>query len=146
MASSVEVQHVSMDEIDRIEQVYKGLKKLPSDVLVYSIDGPFFFGAVENLEQTLAQTHADPRVLIIRLRRVPFMDITGLNALEEVAENFRKRGVHIILCEANALVRAKIEKTGIVTLVGESNCLDDFPSAVERCDKLPRTVEKSPEN
>ena len=58
-------------------------------MLVYIIEGPFFFGAVENFEQALASTHTDPKALIIRLKRVPFMDITGLQALEEAVQTSR---------------------------------------------------------
>ncbi|MBL8473027.1 MAG: STAS domain-containing protein [Rhodocyclaceae bacterium] len=85
MAASVEVQQLSGQELE-MELVYSGRFKLPPGVLIYSIEGPFFFGAVENFERSLAQTHTDPRILVIRLRRVPFMDITGLQTLEEVIE------------------------------------------------------------
>ncbi|HEX5125233.1 MAG TPA: SulP family inorganic anion transporter, partial [Rhodocyclaceae bacterium] len=74
MASSVEVQQVAEHEINR-ELVHLGFTKLPPGVLVFGIEGPFFFGAVEQFERALAQTHTDPRVLVLRLRRVPFMDI-----------------------------------------------------------------------
>lgn len=60
---------------------------------VYSIEGPFFFGAVDNFERALAQTHTAPHTLLIRLRRVPFMDITGLQSLEEAIEHLNKRGL-----------------------------------------------------
>ena len=72
------------------------IDKLPPGVLVYAIEGPFFFGAVENFERVLLETHTDPRVLVLRLRRVPFMDITGLQTLEEVIQQMttaRRAGV-----------------------------------------------------
>ena len=91
-----------------------GLAGLPAGVMVYEIDGPMFFGAVDNFERALAQTGTDPQTLIIRLCRVPFVDITGLQTLEEAIADLRKRGVVVILCEANARVLAKMKKTGIV--------------------------------
>ncbi|MEI6113070.1 MAG: SulP family inorganic anion transporter [Burkholderiales bacterium] len=91
-----------------------GLAELPPGVMVYEIDGPMFFGAVDNFERALAQTGTDPQTLIIRLCRVPFVDITGLQTLEEAVADLVKRGVVVILCEANARVLAKMKKTGVV--------------------------------
>ncbi|HSW12439.1 MAG TPA: SulP family inorganic anion transporter, partial [Solimonas sp.] len=109
MASAVEVRQVEAGEL-----VAQGHPPLPPDLLVYDIDGPFFFGAVETLEQALAQTRSDPRCIVIRLGRVPFMDITGLQTLEEAIHNLERRGVRVLLCEANPRVLRKLARTGIV--------------------------------
>ena len=132
MASSVEVQQLTEKEL-MMDLSYHGLPKLPSGVLVYAIEGPFFFGAVENFERVLAQTHTDPRILVIRLRRVPFMDITGLQTLEEVIEKLNRRGVLVILCEANERVKAKLDKAGILAALGKENYHEDFAATVARC-------------
>lgn len=117
MASAVEV--VPMDEDDlRSELRDLEMTELPSGVLVFEIAGPFFFGAVENLERALLQTHTDPRVLIVRLRRVPFTDITGLQTLEEVITKLHKRGVHVLLSEANQRVKFKLWKAGVMQVLG----------------------------
>src|SRR5690606_12666716 len=68
MASSVGVQPIEGAEL-RQELAASGIAQLPDDVLVYTVDGPLFFAAVENFEQALASTRTDPRVLVIRLRR-----------------------------------------------------------------------------
>lgn len=135
MASSVEVQQIAGKELE-MELTYQGLTTLPPGVLVYAIDGPFFFGAVENFEQTLAQTHTDPRILVIRLRRVPFMDITGLQTLEEAILNLEARGIRIILCEANERVREKLDKAGILAAIEAEDYFDNFAAAIARCDAL----------
>ncbi|BAN36852.1 sulfate permease-like transporter, MFS superfamily (plasmid) [Sulfuricella denitrificans skB26] len=141
MASSVEVQQVAEKELE-MELTYQGLTTLPPGVLVYAIDGPFFFGAVENFEQTLAQTHTDPRILVIRLRRVPFMDITGLQTLEEAILNLEARGIRIILCEANERVREKLDKTGILAAIEPEDYFNDFATAIVRCNLLVGTNPK----
>jgi sulfate permease, SulP family len=135
MASSVEVQQLTDKEL-HIELQYRGLRKLPSGVLVYAIDGPFFFGAVENFERSLLYVHADPRVLVIRLKRMPFIDITGLQTLEEVIQKLAKRGVQLILCEASARVKAKLENAEILALIGRENYADDFADAIRRSETL----------
>jgi len=135
MASSVEVQQLTDKEL-HIELQYRGLRKLPSGVLVYAIDGPFFFGAVENFERSLLYVHADPRVLVIRLKRMPFIDITGLQTLEEVIQKLAKRGVQTILCEASPRVKTKLENAEIMALIGVENYADDFADAIRRSEAI----------
>lgn len=113
MADTVDVQSLDAEDLKH-DLKDLGLTRLPRDVLVYEIDGPFFFGAVENFESALKQTRSDPRVLIVRLHRVPFIDSSGLQAMDEVIQALQKRGVHVMLCEANERVRAKLWKYGVL--------------------------------
>jgi SulP family sulfate permease len=129
MADSVEVQQVSDREIGQ-EISVQGLS-LPTGVLVYSVEGPFFFGAVENFERALASTHTEPKVLIIRLKRVPFMDITGLQTLEEVVRDLKRRHVRVILTEANERVRGKLERAGLLELVEPLGATADLRTALQ---------------
>jgi SulP family sulfate permease len=86
----------------------------PRDVVVFSIEGPLFFGAVENLERALQQTHTDPKAVVIRLGRVPFMDLTGLQALQEGIEGLERRGLQVTLCEARSNVLRKLLRAGVI--------------------------------
>jgi SulP family sulfate permease len=86
---------------------------LPQNVVVYAIEGPFFFGAVDKLERALAHTHTDPKFLILRLSHVPFMDITGIQALQEAMVNLERRDVRVMLCEANMRVLRKLLRAGL---------------------------------
>jgi SulP family sulfate permease len=132
MSSSVEVRQATDDDL-RQELALQGLGQLPPGVLVYSVEGPFFFGAVENFERALAGTHTDPRILIIRLRWVPFMDITGLQTLEEAIRDLQRRGVRVILSGANERVQAKLERAGVIALVGKGNSFREFGEALAAC-------------
>ena len=111
MSTSVEVLRV--DEASLQEELEPLQRTLPPDVMVYSIDGPLFFAAVETLEHTLQRSQLDPRTMIVRLGRVPFMDITGIQTLEEVIQNLERRGVAVILCEARSNVLFKLERAGL---------------------------------
>jgi len=126
MSAAVEVQQQSAEALS---VDLKG-GKLPDGMLVYTIEGPFFFGAVENFERALASTHTDPRCLVIRLGRVPFMDITGIQTLEEVLDKFARRGVIVRLCEANWSVKKKLLKAGTIQKIGRHNYFDDFGQAL----------------
>lgn len=129
MASSVEVQQVVEEELAS-ELRANGQVRLPPGVLVYTIEGPLFFGAAETFERVLGQTHTDPRLLVIRLKRVPFMDITGLQTLEEVIQQLHKRQIVVKLCEANRKVLGKLDKAGILQILGAANYHDEFASAL----------------
>ncbi|MDA7086629.1 SulP family inorganic anion transporter [Pseudomonas sp. SA3-5] len=129
MAASVEVQQVVEQELEAELRV-GGQSRLPAGVLVYTIEGPLFFAAAETFERALAQTHTDPRLLVIRLNRVPFMDITGLQTLEEVIQQLHKRKIVVKLCEANRKVLAKLDKVGILHLIGAEHYHADFNAAL----------------
>lgn len=125
MASSVKVRAMSEEELHR-EFGPEEARHLPASVLVYTIEGPFFFGAAETFERALAGTHTDPGVLVLRLHAVPFIDITGLQTLEDVITDLHHRGVRLVLSEANERVHGKLEKAGIVDLVGRDNVFLSF--------------------
>jgi SulP family sulfate permease len=128
MASSVEVQEQTAEQLHE-EFGHRGLT-FPPGVLVYRVEGPFFFGAVENFERALASTHTDPQVVILRLRWVPFMDITGLQTLEEVIRDLQRRKVRVMITGANERVTGKLEKAGLLDLLGRDNFCTDLPHAL----------------
>jgi SulP family sulfate permease len=130
MAESVEIQAHNSDSL-AIELQGLGIYKLPADVMVYSIEGPFFFGAVDNLERTLMSTNTEASTLIVRLAHVPFMDITGLQALDEALDVFRKRHIKVMVCETNERVFRKLAKAGLVEKVGEENFFRTFADAIK---------------
>ena len=132
MASSVEVHRTGEHEL-RQELSQQGFTTLPAGVVVYSVDGPFFFGAVENFERALHEAQTDSGTVIIRLRWVPFIDITGLQSLEEAIVELHKRGVRVMLTGANARVEGKLKRAGILNLVGSENFFKTFAEAMRAC-------------
>ncbi|NSX14233.1 STAS domain-containing protein [Cupriavidus taiwanensis] len=138
MSASVEVAPQAAEAVAReLGDAGTGaVAPMPWGVLVYVIDGPFFFGAVEACERALVQTHTEPRVLLIRLGRVPFMDMTGLQTLEAVIVTLQKRGVAVVLAEANARVREMLARAGVLAALGEDNYADTLAQAAQRCAAL----------
>jgi SulP family sulfate permease len=100
-----------------------------SDVVVFSIQGPFFFGAAEKLERTLAQTQRRAHTLILRMGHVPFMDATGILAIEEIISDFRRHGAAVLLAELRPNVRYKLERAGILAQLGAENLADSLEEA-----------------
>ena len=115
MAEAVSIEQQSFDN-DANEEVV-----LPHSVLVYRIDGPFFFGAAEKLERTLERLQLGVETVVLRLGRVPFMDATGLNTLGEIVGRLQKRHVHVLLCGIHPTLRQSLDAAGITAQVGEQN-------------------------
>jgi SulP family sulfate permease len=111
MAQSVEVKAVNYEGIQQ-ELARLGLPKLPKGIQVYAIDGPLFFGAVENFAREIKVTQQQYHTLIIRLADVPFADITAILALEEMVTQLHKQGIRVIFRGANANVTEKLVKAG----------------------------------
>ena len=98
-------------------------------VVIYSIQGPFFFGAAEKLERTLAQTQRPAHTLILRMGHVPFVDATGIFAIEEIIRDSRRRGVAVLLAELRPNVRYKLERAGVLEHLGAENLVDSLEQA-----------------
>lgn len=120
MAKAVEV---------RKEEHSRDAAALPDNVLMFIVNGPFFFGAMEKFETTLADINTQPRTVVLRLRWVPYIDITGILTLERVIGSLQKRGIRVIVTGANEQVRASLERSGIITLLGEGNFIREFDDA-----------------
>lgn len=108
-----------------------GISILPKDMMVYAIQGPFFFGVAEKIEHTLATTHTDPKIIIFRLKDVPFMDMTGLETFNELIEHYYKRGVKVYLCEANSKVKHKLTNVGILNWIAEKQVFSSFADTIK---------------
>ena len=120
MAKAVEV---------RKEEHSRDAAALPDNVLMFIVNGPFFFGAMEKFETTLADINTQPRAVVLRMRWVPYIDITGILTLERVISGLQKRGIRVIVTGANEQVRASLERSGIVILLGEGNFIREFDDA-----------------
>lgn len=121
MSDAVETQPADPHSLAR-ELAEHGITALPDGVMVFEIAGPMFFGAVDNFEHALANTRTDPKALVIRLRQVPFIDMTGIQALQDASHKLEKRGVNVIFCEANERVLGKLTRAGVV---GEQGVLHE---------------------
>jgi SulP family sulfate permease len=141
MTEAVEAKPASGREL-RAELAELGIRSLPTDVMVYDIVGPMFFGAVENFKRPLLEARPYPKTLIIRLERVPFMDITAIHTLEEVIGVLRKRGVQVILCEANERVHGKLTAAGILPPEGPVTYCRSFAEALQRAGLYQERIEQ----
>jgi SulP family sulfate permease len=105
---------------------------LPRDLVIYGVEGPLFFGAAEKLAQILGHVHRSTGTLVLRLNQVPFVDATGILAIEEIAQDFLKRGAALILSEVRPNVLLKLDKAGVINVIGVDNVVDTLPLAIHR--------------
>ncbi len=107
-----------------------------SGIVVYSIDGPLFFGAAEKLERTLQHIQRPAATLILRMGNVPFVDATGIFAIEQIVTDFKRHGAVVMLAEVRANVRFKLERGGVIDSVGSDNVIDTLEHAMMRAKEL----------
>ena len=100
-------------------------------VEVYEIDGPFFFGVATKFDELMRSTMAEkPLVRIIRMRKVPFIDATGVHNLEILIQSSQKEGIDVVLSGVNENVHRVLEHANVERLIGERNICDHITKAV----------------
>ena len=107
-------------------------KSVPEGALVYRIEGPFFFGVAEKLEDALDTAQITPRIVIFRMRAVPAIDGTGLRALEILLRKFSRRGTQLILSGVQPQPMKVLFESGFVDRIGLENICADIDASLER--------------
>ena len=112
-------------------------------VSVYEIDGPFFFGIATKFDEMMRSTLVDkPIVRIIRMRKVTFIDATGLHNLELLIRSSHKEGIHIVLSGVKPNVRESLEHAGIDRLMHPENICDHITKAVRMANGIAHAARK----
>ncbi|MEG2340701.1 MAG: sulfate permease [Odoribacter sp.] len=127
---------VATNEVDlsKESEIYHEEEKLtiPKGVEVYEIDGPFFFGVANKFDECMKTIGDKPRIRIIRMRKVPFMDTTGLHNLESLYRLSEKEKIRIILSGVNEQVHSVLTKAGFADKIGEENICSNIHEAIEK--------------
>ncbi len=111
-------------------------KRVPSGVEVYEIDGLFFFSLADTLKGVLSNMEAPPKVFILRLRKVPMIDASGMHALGEFYHKCAKEKTTLILSGVNPPVLKSLKKFGLVELIGQPQIFPHIDPALERAREL----------
>jgi len=131
---------VIKDEIDPNTELDIALHEehlvIPKGVEVYEINGPYFFGIATKFEETMAQIGDRPKVRIIRMRRVPFIDSTGIHNLTSLCRMSQREKITIVLSGVNEKVHEVLQKSGFYELLGQENICPNINVALDRAKKL----------
>lgn len=126
---------VITDEIDPNKEsdleVHEEHLIVPEGVEVYEINGPYFFGIATKFEEIMARLGDRPKIRIIRMRKVPFIDSTGIHNLTTLCKMSQKENIHIILSGVNDQVHTVLEKSGFYELLGKENICSNINEALE---------------
>lgn len=126
---------VITDEIDPNKEsdleVHEEHLIIPKGVEVYEINGPYFFGIATKFEEVMAELGDRPKIRIIRMRKVPFIDSTGIHNLATLCRMSQKENIHVILSGVNEQVHAALEKSGFYELLGKENICSNINEALE---------------
>ena len=140
MSETTDVK-VIMDEIDPNDESDIKLENnehliIPNGVEVYEINGPYFFGAGNRFEEIMASFGDRPKVRIIRMRKVPFVDSTGIHNLTNLCIMSQKEGIQIVLSGVNPKVHAVLARSGFYELIGEENICSHINIALEKAKEI----------
>ncbi|MEG2151549.1 MAG: SulP family inorganic anion transporter, partial [Bacteroidaceae bacterium] len=109
---------------------------VPEGVEIYEIEGPYFFGIANKFEEQMVLLDDRPKVRIIRMRKVPFIDSTGIHNLSNLCRMSRKENIQIILSGVNPTVHEVLQKSGFYELIGKDNIQSNINEAIERAKEV----------
>ena len=135
MAESTQIKVIA-DEIDPNDEtdaeVHEEHLIIPKGVEVYEINGPYFFGIANKFEELMAAMENHPKVRVIRMRRVPFIDSTGIHNLQNLCEMSHREGTHIVLSGVTPNVYSVLEHNGFCKLLGKDHICPNINVALDR--------------
>jgi SulP family sulfate permease len=133
--SRVEIVNPEDDPVYSRQQSLEG-KVIPPGVAVYSIDGPFFFGAAEEFQLALDRVAGRPRVVIFRMRHVPYMDATGLTTLERIVKNMKRNGTAVVLSGVQNQPLDMMLRSGFFKTLEDRNVQNHIDAALVRATEI----------
>ncbi|MCB9071785.1 MAG: sulfate permease [Prevotellaceae bacterium] len=134
---SIKVFHDEIDPNQESEVVTDQEKLLiPNGVEVYEIDGPYFFGIANKFDEVMKEVGDVPKVRIIRMRRVPFIDSTGIHNLTTLCKQSSKAGIEVVLSGVNPSVYETLVKAGFEKMIRTENICPNINVALERASAL----------
>ena len=139
MAETSDVKLVSDIDVEEESDLQSNQDEhliVPEGVEVYEINGPYFFGAGNKAEELMSSLRDLPKVRIIRMRRVPFIDSTGIHNLTNICITSKKQNVDIVLSGVNQKVHAVLEKAHFYDIIGEDHICSHIDLALEKAKEL----------
>ncbi len=135
--TEIKVYSEQLDVAEGTDLTQHEVLDVANGVSVYEIDGPFFFGVATKFDELMRSALADkPKVRIIRMRKVSFIDATGLHNLEILIRSSQNEGIHVVLSGVKDNVRASLEQAGIDKMIGTDHICDHITKAVVMANRI----------
>ena len=135
--TEIKVYSEQLDIAEGSESTVHEVLNVNPGVEIYEIDGPFFFGVATKFDELMRTTLGrKPKVRIIRMRRVPFIDSTGIHNLEILIKSSQEENIHVVLSGVQEKVRKALVEAGIDKLLGEDHICDHITKAVVMANRI----------
>ena len=131
MVNTIDVHEASSAELSA--QIRHEIRIHP-EIMVYTVEGPLFFGAISAFDRALNSIHKDPKYLIIRFVKVPFVDLTDLRILRGIIEELQKRGIEVLLSDVSYDIRREMYKSDFLDILGRHHMYRQFESALHKAE------------
>src|SRR5690606_3642283 len=129
MSESVQVSNINIEQ-ERVERLFdEETLDVPEGVMLYEINGPLFFGAARQFQQTITNIPSSAKVIIMRMRYVPLIDATGYQTLKEIIVNFQKQGIQVILSGIRDELVNDFERNNVYTVLDRQFVVKDIKQA-----------------
>mgnify|MGYP002713231520 CR=1 FL=1 len=135
MSESVQIQNFSTENVNGEHLFEEEALNVPKEVLLYEINGPLFFGAARQFQETITSTHLQPKIIIIRMRYVPMIDATGYQSLKEIIKSYKDKGVVVFLSGIRKELKRDFKKNGIFSILDKDNVTQDITTALEKANE-----------
>ena len=131
MSESVHIKNLTSETREEENLFDEELMDIPKEVLLYEINGPLFFGAARQFQETVTNTDLKPKVIIIRMRYVPLIDATGYQSIKEIVKTFKARGIKVIISGVNDNLRKDFQKNEMFSILEKDYVVKDIHEAIE---------------
>ena len=132
MSESVNIQDFSSEDGKGEHLFDEELLDIPEGVILYEINGPLFFGAARQFQETITNTHVQPKVIIIRMRYVPLIDATGYQSIKEIIKTYKARKIKVIISGIGKPLRNDFEKNEVFACIESDFVVEEIHTAIER--------------
>ncbi|GGG43838.1 SulP family inorganic anion transporter [Bizionia arctica] len=131
MSESVNIQGFSSENNNDEHLFDDELLDLPKGVILYEINGPLFFGAARQFQETITNTHLQPKVIIIRMRYVPLIDATGYQSIKEIIKTYKSRNIRVIISGIRESLRKDFEKNEMFSFIEPDFVVEEIHTAIK---------------
>lgn len=132
MSESVNIQDFSSENGNGEHLFDEELLDMPEGVILYEINGPLFFGAARQFQETITNTNAQPKVIIIRMRYVPLIDATGYQSIKEIIKTYKARKIKVIISGIGKPLRKDFEKNEVFSFIESDFVVEEIHTAIKR--------------
>ena len=132
MSESVNIQDFSSENGNGEHLFDEELLDIPKGVILYEINGPLFFGAARQFQETITNTHLQPKVIIIRMRYVPLIDATGYQSIKEIIKTYKTRKIKVIISGIGKPLRKDFEKNEMFLFIESDLVVEEIHTAIDR--------------